>query len=347
MLSKGFKIVSPKTFEIYYEDIKIKENHALVKVEMGAICKADLRYYMGKRDKKVLGLKYPMRLIHEATGVVIKDPTGTFEVGQRVVLVPNIFSSKLNHSKRTFLEDSSLGENYDPFAKFASSNVDGFSCEYLSFPVRNIIPFKESTPIHKAVFSELTSVGISAMRRCGDLNNKVIGVWGDGILGYILSSILVNNTNSRIISIGKNGEKLEQFKSHKTYYIKDHNIKKENIDIAFECVGGNSSKFAINEIIDVINIGGQIVLTGVAENNIEINTRKILEKGLTLTGSTRSSVEDFKKSISLIEETSYGDALDTLIKDIRMVENITDYYEVFEIEAENRTLGKTIMKFKL
>ena len=91
MLSKGFKIISPKTFEIDVDTVKSKIGNAIVKVDYIAVCKADLRYYLGKRDERILGLKYPMRLIHEATGTILKDNTGKFKVGDKVVLVPMAF----------------------------------------------------------------------------------------------------------------------------------------------------------------------------------------------------------------------------------------------------------------
>ena len=59
MLGKSFKIVEPKRFDLYIENIKMGQNEAIVKIEYGAICKADLRYYLGARDKRILGFKYP------------------------------------------------------------------------------------------------------------------------------------------------------------------------------------------------------------------------------------------------------------------------------------------------
>ncbi len=82
-----------------------------------------------------------------------------------------------------------------------------------------------------------------------------------------------------------------------------------------------------------------------SESNIEINTRKILEKGLTLTGSTRSSVEDFKKAVALIENEEFNSLLQPLVRDVLEIKNISDYYDAFEKEAENTSLGKNILKF--
>ena len=43
----------------------------------------------GKRDPKILAKKLPMALIHECVGIVISDPSGTYKVGQKVVMIPN------------------------------------------------------------------------------------------------------------------------------------------------------------------------------------------------------------------------------------------------------------------
>lgn len=358
MLSKGFKIVSPKTFEIYYEDVELKQGYALVRIDTAAVCKADLRYFLGKRDKKVLGLKYPMRLLHEATGTILKDTTNTLKCGDKVVLVPNITECSLKDNneicsnnqcmKKCYLRDMKLGENYCPKAKFVSSNMDGFSCEYIAFPINNLVPVNRNVSSTKSVFAELTSVGMAAIRKFNeDLNNKVIAIWGDGSLGYIICSILKTLTNSRIIVIGRHEEKLSKFPCDKYYFTDSTELFKENIQLAFECVGSKGSEGAIDEIIDNIVIGGKIMLTGVSESNIAINTRKILEKGIILTGTTRSSIEDFRKSIDIMENTKYTSYLEELIRDIRNIENINDYYDVFEEESKSTQLGKIIMKFHI
>ena len=65
------------------------------------------------------------------------------------------------------------------------------------------------------------------------------------------------------------------------------------IDHAFECVGGNGSTKAIDQIIDYIKPEGTIAILGVSENPVPINTRMILEKGLRMFGSSRSGRKDF------------------------------------------------------
>ena len=292
MLSKGFKIVSPKTFEIDIEDVESKKNEAIIRIDYAAICKADLRYYLGNRDERILGLKYPMRLIHEAVGTVLKDPNEKFNVGDKVILVPNICNCDKCDFK--YVNDKSLGENYCPKAKFASSNYDGFSSECISYPINNLVKYDDNIPGEIAVYSELISVAMSAIRRIDTLDNKNIGIWGDGIVGYILAHVIkIINKNCKVTCIGKNEEKLNKFEVDETLTINDSKLGPMKFDLLFECVGGKFSGNAINQMIECSKFGADIVLTGVSEEGALINTRRILEKAVRITGSTRSTVDDF------------------------------------------------------
>lgn len=349
MLTRGFKIVSPKRFEVDIEQVAHKEGHSIIKIDNCCICKADLRYYLGNRDSKVLGLKYPMRLLHEATGTIIKCSDDRFKVGDKVVLVPNVVK-QCDNCENDFCNDESLGENYCPTAKFASSNADGFSAEIISYPTNSLVKIPNYEEIVEvAVFSELISVAIAAIRRIKIEKHNTVAIWGDGILGYILAnSIRILYPKCKLVIVGKNIEKIERFPTDLKYDIIDENqIKRTNIDIAFECVGGEGTSFAINQIINCIKVGGKIVLTGVSENDVLINSRKILEKGLIITGSTRSTKKDFEKAIELLQNKEYRNNIEELIIEKVKIRNIVDYYSAFEEANKNRKLGKNILQFNL
>jgi ribitol-5-phosphate 2-dehydrogenase len=348
MLSKSFKIVEPKRFDLYIEDVRPAEDEAIVKVEYGAICKADLRYYLGARDKRTLGLKYPMNLIHEAVGIIVADKTNTFKIGERVVLSPNIISNMRNKCENCVCDIPELGENYCPQAKFASSSINGFGREYVNYPVSNLIKIPLEVDMQVATFTELISVSVATYRRLKLSGKETLAVWGDGILGYILSTTLKYiHKDGNIIAVGKHEDKLKQFPVDKFYLIGDKNIQNENINIAYECVGGESSGLAINEAIDNISVGGNIILTGVAESVVGLNTRKILEKGISLHGVTRSSNKDFEVALGILTNKEARKTIKKLVLSEVEIKNIIDYYKVFEKELYNKKLGKNVLKFEL
>ncbi|MBN1072374.1 ribitol-5-phosphate dehydrogenase [Clostridium botulinum] len=344
MFSKGFKIVDKKRFEIYVDIIDNKPDEAIVKIDVTAICKADLRYYLGLRDKRVLGLKYPINLLHEAIGTILKDPTGNFQVGDKVVLCPNIVSKEL---KKEFqiCNVKELGENYCPKAQFASSNINGFSRNCISYPVSNLILLPDNVQGKISVFSEMISVIFAAIRRINITNDSRIAIWGDGILGYILYCVLSERKVREINVIGHNKEKLQAFTEANCYTTEELEKHCPIIDIAFECVGGKGAESAINQIIDKSNPGSKIVLTGVSENPVSINTRKILEKGLSLYGVTRSNIEDFKNAVKLLNNEKFRKKIEYLVLSENSISDIKDYYNIFKLEANSRALGKHIMYF--
>ena len=102
MLNTVYRLVESRRFEVAIEEIDIFGENAVVRPTHLSICNADMRYYLGTRDKKVLAKKLPMALIHEGIGEVAFDPTGTFESGDLVVMVPNA----------PVEEDAYIAENY-------------------------------------------------------------------------------------------------------------------------------------------------------------------------------------------------------------------------------------------
>ena len=89
MFTNIYKVTSPGVLEEFIDTVEDMDKNVLVKVDVMAICKADIRYYLGSRDIHVLERKYPLATIHEAVGHVVKDPTGTFKKGDKVILIPN------------------------------------------------------------------------------------------------------------------------------------------------------------------------------------------------------------------------------------------------------------------
>ena len=116
MINTIYRLVAPRRFEIAFEDIELFGENAIVRPTYLSICNADMRYYLGTRDAKVLAEKLPMALIHEGVGEVFFDPTNTFKPGDKVVMVPNA----------PVETDDYIAENYLRSSKFCGSSMDGF-----------------------------------------------------------------------------------------------------------------------------------------------------------------------------------------------------------------------------
>ncbi len=74
MINTVYRLAEPRRFEIAFEDIELFGQNAIVRPTHLSICNADMRYYLGTRDPKVLAQKLPMALIHEGIGKVVLTP---------------------------------------------------------------------------------------------------------------------------------------------------------------------------------------------------------------------------------------------------------------------------------
>ena len=151
MLNTVFQLVAPRRFEMVYHTIDLSGQNVIVKPSHLSICNADQRYYQGLRDTKVLQTKLPMALIHEAIGNVVWDPSGKFNPGDLVVMIPNT----------PVEEDDIIAENYLRSSKFRASSFDGFLQNVVLMGRDRIIKIRDMDKAHCTV--QFSSVAQSCL----------------------------------------------------------------------------------------------------------------------------------------------------------------------------------------
>lgn len=337
MLNTVYQLVRPRQFEVTFEDISLDQTHILVRPTHLSICNADQRYYQGKRAQDILEQKLPMALIHEGIGVVVYDPTETFTVGEKVVMIPNL----------PVETDEYVGENYLPSSKFCGSSVNGLMQEYIQTTADRLVRIPEGMNDLAAVFTEMVTVCYHAISRFDKIahgRKDKIGVWGDGNMGYITSLLLKTcYPDSCICVFGVSESKLNDFTFVDEIYQVSMVPEKLQIDHGFECVGGTGAGSAISQMIERIKPEGTIALTGVSENPVPINTRMVLEKGLRVFGTSRSGRADFLGLMELYkEQPKLLEYLEKLIGAVVTVRDIKDIVRAFEMDM-HKIMGKTVM----
>ena len=345
MFTNIYKVTSPGVLEEFIDTVEDMDKNVLVKVDVMAICKADIRYYLGSRDIHVLERKYPLATIHEAVGHVVKDPTGTFKKGDKVILIPNSVDEEYltdKSNRRCYRDD--LGENYYPKAVFRSSTADGFLRNYYTCKPELLVKYDNVKPV-LAVFSELLSVANAATRRINFEEVERIALFGDGIMAYITYIVLMaDHPNLDLTVFGVDAQKLNAFKKAKTAKVETY--QGDKFDTLIECVGGRFSEDAINSMIQLAIPGADLILMGVSEDRVALNTRGILEKGLSLKGVTRSTRKDFEHVAKLIENKEVQKDLSIMVLSENKISSINDVYKCFEADINNRLLiGKNLMKW--
>ena len=89
-------------------------------------------------------------------------------------------------------------------------------------------------------------------------------------------------------------------------------------------------------MISLSLVGADLILMGVNELNSAINTRSILEKGLSLKGVTRSSTEDFVTVSKMLNDEYLRSKLEKMVISKTTINSINDIYNVFDLEVENK-----------
>lgn len=337
MLNTVYRLVAPRRFEVGYQNIELGGEDILVRPTHLSICNADQRYYQGLRDEQVLHEKLPMALIHEAIGDVVWDPSGNFKPGECVVMIPNTPSE----------EDAYVAENYLRSSRFRASGYDGFMQEYVKIRPDRLVKLPPGINKLVAAFTEIVSVSVHALSRFDRTahgRRQTVGIWGDGNLGYITAVFFKTMfPDTKLYIFGMDHDKLSDFTFADGIYTVGHIPENMSVDHAFECVGGAGSGKAINQIIDYIGPEGTIAILGVSEYPVAINTRMILEKGLRVLGSSRSSRADFEKTVEVYrtnpEVLNY---LSNIVGAVVSVKGISDMKRAFEMDIQ-KSFGKTIM----
>ena len=336
MLNTVYRLVAPGRFEVEFSDVAPDKDVTIVRPTHLSICHADQRYYQGLRPNAVLKQKLPMALIHEGIGDVVWDGSGQFDPGQKVVMIPNT----------PFETNPCIAENYLETSKFRSSGYDGYMQDMVDMRPDRVLALPDGINPIVAAFTELVSVSTSAVRRMKEFSHtklERIGVWGDGNLGYI-TGLLVKYMfpDVKLFVFGLNRNKLADFSfADEVYSVSD--IPDDLwVDQAFECVGSEGSRSAIEQMIDYTRPEGALSLLGVSENPVGINTRMVLEKGLMLFGSSRSGVRDFEETLRLYKENpEFVTELNRIVGNVIEVKNISDMNKAFELDRQSP--GKTIM----
>ncbi|MDD9269211.1 alcohol dehydrogenase catalytic domain-containing protein [Paenibacillus sp. GCM10023248] len=353
--SRVYRLTKPHVVEEKVLEKEVHDWEVVVEPSLGSVCHADLRYYSGQRRAEALERKLPMALIHEGIGIVKASASPNVKVGERVVIVPNIQGYLLDGADRQSCCEScrsGKGMNYCERGRFLGSGTDGIMQSRLVIPAASAIPIPDEVPDEIAVLTELSSVSYQALSHIAEtLKEARVVVFGDGPVGYLAAAMLhhvYGVSQDRLTVFGAVPEKLAQFEFATCRLVQDYDFSQGGkYDVALECTGGKFSESAINQAIDVLNPGGHLILMGVTEDRVPINTRDVLEKGITMRGSSRSSIPDFIPVLEAMKDVRCQATLRKLLPNERKsIQSSEDFSHAMEFAEANRGWQKVLLDIK-
>ncbi|MCJ7840073.1 alcohol dehydrogenase catalytic domain-containing protein [Lederbergia sp. NSJ-179] len=348
--SKAYRLTEPGKFKETRLQHKLHHGEVVIQPSLASVCHADMRYYTGQRRERALKEKLPMSLFHEGIGEVVQSKDPSLTVGQKVVIVPTI-PGRLRHHQQGEATKRVVEDNYAENSAFLGSGYDGIGQSHLVLPAENAIPIPEKVPDRIALLAELNSVSLQALHHVRDvLQEGKVAVFGDGPVGYLTAAMLhfmFKIPKELLIVFGAVPEKLAQFDFSTTHLVQEFPFQDyKDVTTVIECTGGQFSESAINQAIDLIEPQGKMVLMGVTEERVPINTRDLLEKGLTLFGSSRSTAKDFQQLMVAFQNPSYQQALEKLLPEHNyLIKEAEDMKKMMDETAAHKGWEKTIMAF--
>ncbi len=270
---------------------QVSDNTVLVKVCYCGICGTDQDLFSSQCSFAENGqVTYPLRPGHEWSGIVEEVGKGVteFKKGDRVVGDNAVACGVCDACKRGDYSSCSHMLNVgtiDPI-------YDGAFSEYYIIPKHHLHKIPDGISLKAASLAEPLSVAYGGIKRMKITDESTVAVIGTGCIA--MSAVLLAKAlgAKRVITIGRNNEKLEVAKSLGSEVI---NIKEcdpiervkeltngKGVDFVLECSGASGTYI---QAIEIAATRGMVALIGFYENKEkEVNIDSIVSKSLNMFG---------------------------------------------------------------
>lgn len=241
----------------------------IVAISAVAICGTDLAYVHGSRDIVDGGLIVG----HEAIGVIVSvgADIDSARIGERVAIEPNYPCTRCRPCLSSL--PALCTERRSPVV-----TEQGFLAARVAVPAA----FAWALPAHvsdeDAVCIEPLAVALAAVRRAGDLSARErIAIAGAGSIGRILTDALSRRGIVPAIF------DLSEERVRAAVQLGARPVEEgERFDLMFETTGSGAGAAAALELVDP---AGLFVAIGVGETPIAVDTKVLVRRGITITGS--------------------------------------------------------------
>jgi len=197
-----------------------------------------------------------------------------------------------------------------------------------------------------AVLVEPLAVGTHATHRAGDLFMKNVVIIGAGMIGLGVLASVVKAKAKNIWVTDLSEDRLELAKkmgATRVINAKENVIKIireeagfEGVDVAFECVGIETS---LRTCMDIVRKGAKVIVMGVFGHESKIKSANVQDWEMELIGSLMYVMRDIKEAISLLASNTIP--ADEIIGKIFPLE---DANNAFEYARSHKESIKTILE---
>ncbi len=271
-----------------------------VRIAATAVCHTDLSMYTGQHP----GVRYPLVMGHESTGVVDAVGPGVdgLKAGQPVIINPIISCGRCDSCRRG-------AGNLCRSAGLFGREVEGSLSEYVSLAARYVHPLPAHLPLAEATLIETLATVRHAQQRLGIAPGDAVVVLGQGTTGLLHTRLAVLAGADPVIAVSRTRWKLDRalrMGAHQAVLANAEQAVDEvsrltaraGADVVIDTVGSATTPMAA---IDMLRPGGRLAPYAVShECCTGFTTFPLYYKEISIIGSRALVAEDMEPSIALV-----------------------------------------------
>lgn len=306
---------------------EINEQEILLKTDAAAVCGTDVR--MWQNGQKGVDAEHPLILGHEFAGTIVKvgKQVPFYREGMQVAMQPNIGCGICD---RCVDGKFHLCDDYRAFG----INMDGAFAEYVKIPAEavtrgNLMVLPEGVTPAEAAVTEPLSCAYNGFTKCFVQPGEYAMVVGAGPIGFC-HALLLHMAGAVVLMNDISAERLAEVKE-KLPFVETYSgddlagfVKQwthgRGLDVAITACPVPAVQAAM---LPLMNYGGRVNFFGgipASKQPVAIDTNQIHYHELYVTGSTRSSIAQFRKTLEFVSKG---------LLDVNAM--ITDQYELKDI----------------
>ena len=273
---------------------------AVVRTAATAVCHTDLAIFTGQHP----GVRYPVVVGHESTGVVTSVGPGTSRVtvGQRVIIDPIVTCGACDSCERG-------RPNLCRRAGLFGREVEGSLADHVVVAERYLHVLPEELSLEVATLIETLATVRHGQERVGVSPGDAVVVLGQGATGLLHTQLARLSGASPLIAVSRSAWKLEMARRWGASHVV-RAAGQEAVAEVMEITRGAGADVVIESTgvaaliapaIEMLRPGGKLLVYGIGHDTVpDLTTFPFYFKELTLYGSRGLTAADFAPSIRLV-----------------------------------------------
>ncbi len=321
--------------DLSVEEVRTPEigpDEILLRVRASHVCGTDIRMY--RHGSKAASADAPLIPGHEISGVIerVGADVGGYSPGMRVAVAPNMGCGTC---------DICAGGNTQMCRSSQALGVTlhGGFAELMRIPAGavaqgNVTPIPDSVSFAAAALAEPLSCVYNSFERCALEPGDTVLVIGAGPIGLMHARVHLMAGAARVIITDLSEQRLAvcRHKEPRLMTLASEGLEARIAEITGGrgvdvCITACSAASAQRQAFELAGLNGRVIFFGglpAGSENVSLNTNHIHYKQLTVTGTTRQSLAQYRRVLALIAAGLIG--VDDLMTNVYPLEEIADAY---------------------